>query len=216
MSDKVDWEEIARRSNEAFDLAASTAAEPNMAVKWGNPQTQYFRFSELVKYLDLNDPRKTLLDVGCGNGELVKFLNLAGYRGQYRGCDINAQLLEQARNRFPDAAFERVDLLNADAKVSERFDYVVMSGLFNADCGQTVQWIHQMLMAMYEKAEEVLVFNAVSTHVNTREDGMFYLDPSRLLEFCIENLSRRVTVAHHNLRFNFTVAVYRHEGWRSV
>lgn len=216
MSDKIDQEEITRRSNQVYDLAASTSAEPNMAVKWGNPQTQYFRFAELVKYLDLNDPRKTLLDVGCGNGELLKFLNLSGYRGQYRGCDINAQLLEQARKRFPGAVFQRVDLLSVNKELSGRFDYVLMSGLFNTDCGQTVEWIHQMLAAMYETAEEVLIFNAVSTHVNTCESEMFYLNPSRLLEFCIENLSRRVTVAHHNLPFNFTVAVYRHEGWRSV
>ena len=216
MSDKIDREEMMRRSNALFDLAASTANEPHLAVKWGDPQRQYFRFAELIKYVDLDDPRKTLLDVGCGNGELLKFLNFSGYRGQYRGCDINAQLLEQARKRFPGAVFEHRDLLSAAEEFPERFDYVLMSGLFNADFGQSVEWVHLMLAAMFRRAEEVLAFNAVSTHVNTRDREIFYLDPSSLLEFCIKNLSKRVTVAHHNLPFNFTAAVYRDENWRSV
>lgn len=148
MSENLNHPEILKRSNEAFDLAASSSVEPNMAVKWGNPQTQYFRFSELIRHLDLNDPGKTLLDVGGGNGELLRFLNFSGYRG----CDINAELVAQARKRFPRASSQLADLL-ADNSIA-RCSYVVMSGLFNADCGQTgVSQVHSIPRAALGAAQ---------------------------------------------------------------
>jgi hypothetical protein len=61
-----------------------------------------------------------------------------------------------------------------------------------------------------------MAFNAISTFVNYREEMMYYLDPIETARFCIEKLSRRVTLAHHNLPYNYTVFVFRSESWISV
>ncbi len=45
-------------------------------------------------------PREaSMLDVGCGNGELARRLSREGYRGPYVGVDFSLPLLEEARRR---------------------------------------------------------------------------------------------------------------------
>lgn len=205
---------INKRQIEKYNAAAKENGISSKAVLWGDPQTQYLRFYEIAKHLDLNCRKKTLLDLGCGNGEFYKFLNFLGFRGSYVGYDINEMLLVQARNRF-----ENIDVQNRDIMIEDvdpHFDYVVLSGLFNVNVGQTSDWIYAFLKKMYALSSELMVFNMISTYVTYRDGGMFYMNPAEALSFCIENLSRRTTLTHHNLPYNYTVAVFRDESWSSV
>lgn len=197
-----------------YNEVADKYGTSSKAVLWDDPQTQYLRFSELVKSLDLDDCRKTLLDVGCGNGELYKFLNFMGYRGQYVGYDINEKLLAQARSHFVDINVHNKNIMSEE--IGRRFDYVVLSGLFNVNTGQSTAWVHAFLKKMFALCESVMVFNMISTHVNYRDEGMFYMNPAEVLTFCIENLSKRTTLAHHNLPYNYTVTVFKNESWNSA
>lgn len=205
---------INARQIEKYNSVAEKCGISSKSVLWDDPQTQYLRFYELVKHLDLNDSRKTLLDLGCGNGELYKFLNFLGYRGRYIGYDINEMLLAQARKRFQGIDVQCRDILVED--ISQRFDRVVLSGLFNVNVGQNLDWVHAFLKKMYELSSEVIVFNLISTHVNFRNEEMFYVDPAEMLAFCIENLSKRTTLVHHSMPYNYTVAVFKDESWSSV
>jgi SAM-dependent methyltransferase len=205
---------IASRQIDIYNEVADKYGASSKAVLLDDPQTQYFRFSELVKSLDLDDRRKTLLDVGCGNGELYKFLNFLGFRGQYVGYDINEKLLTQARSRFANIEVHNENIMSDEMK--QRFDYVVLSGLFNVDVGQSTAWVHDFLKKMFELCDCVMVFNMISTRVTFRDEGTYYMDPAEVLTFCIENLSKRTTLSHHNLPYNFTVSVFRSESWESA
>lgn len=205
---------IAAHQIDIYNDVADKHGISSKAVLWDDPQSQYFRFSELVKCLDLNDGNKTLLDVGCGNGELYKYLNFIGYRGRYAGFDINEKLLAQARTRFVDIEVYNRNIMSEET--GQRFDYVVLSGLFNVNAGQSADWVYGFLKKMFALCEGVMAFNMISTHVTFRDEGTFYMNPAEVLSFCIENLSRRTTLAHHNLPYNYTVTVFRNESWKSV
>ena len=197
-----------------YDEVADKYGTSSKAVLWDDQQTQYFRFSELVKCLNMDDSNKMLLDIGCGNGELYKFLNFQGFRGQYVGYDINDKLLAQACSRFADIDVKKRDIMSEE--IERRFDYVVLSGLFNVNVGQSIAWVYDFLKKMYALCDGIMVFNMISTHVTFRDERMFYLDPAEALSFCIEKLSKRTTLAHHNLPYNYTVTVYRSDSWSSV
>lgn len=205
---------IAARQIDIYNEVADKYGISSSAVLLDDPQTQYLRFSELVKSLDFEDGKKALLDVGCGNGELYKFLNFMGFRGQYVGYDINEKLLAQARSRFANIDVQRKDIMSEE--IERRFDYVVLSGLFNVNTGQSTAWVYDFLKKMFALCEGVMVFNMISTHVTFRDDGMFYMNPAEALSFCIENLSKRTTLAHHNLPYNYTVTVFKNESWSSI
>lgn len=206
--------DIVARSIALYDATAEEHGISSRAVHWADPQTQYLRFTEIVRNLDLNNPNVTLLDVGCGNGELFKFLNFLGYRGRYTGYDINGKLLAQARARFAGIEVAEVDILKDAGQ--RRFDYVVASGIFNADVGQTVPWVQAFLERMFGLCTTSLVFNAISTHVSFRDTNMFYLDPAEMLCFCLTRLSKRTSILHHNLPYNYTVHVSKQDQWSSV
>lgn len=55
-----------------------------------------------------------VLDVGCGNARLARFLHDAGFALAYRGVDANAALLAAARERLPDELATCVELIEAD------------------------------------------------------------------------------------------------------
>lgn len=200
---------IIEKSNELYDKSANEFGSSSSAVKWDKQETQYLRFSELVKNIDLQSSSKSILDVGCGNGELYKFLKLESFCGYYTGYDINDKLLKIARSRFKNIAFNNVDILSRKFSEKSKFDYVLMSGVFNLNIGQREGWCFDFINKMYQLCSSICAFNAISTYVNYQEEHMFYLNPIKTINYCINNLSPRVELSHHKLPYNYTIIVYK-------
>ena len=76
-------------------------------------------------YLPLVMSAKSVLDVGCGTGELLRLARKAGHRGRLCGLDPAEAMLEQARKRR-DIEWVHGDLSTADWR--REFDLVVMTG----------------------------------------------------------------------------------------
>ncbi len=204
---------IIDNANKQYNRRSQQYPGTAKAVFWDNQQTQYLRFHEIVKQMDLG-ACCTVLDVGCGNAELYKYLNFNGFKGQYRGWDINEALLNQARQMYPDIAVAKVDILAQP--VTERFDYVVLSGLFNLNYGQDMAWVEQMLTAMFALTNKKMIFNAISSYVNYRQDEMFYINPTVILDFILRHLSTQVVLEHGTLPYNYLVAVDASRDWQSI
>ncbi len=68
------------------------------------------------RILDTLTGDESLLDLGCGNGELARERMRRGQRGPYTGLDFSMPLLEVARHGWEDApaTFIRADLTAAD------------------------------------------------------------------------------------------------------
>jgi len=205
--------QILQKANQYYDQRGKQYPFTSKAVFWDDEQTQYLRFHEIVKHLNL-DENVTILDVGCGNAELYKYLNFNGFKGCYKGYDINKELLDQAKKIYQDIDVENVDILNHP--VTKRFDYVVVSGLFNLNYGQTIRWVEEMLSALFHLANKKVVFNAISSHVNFKQKEMFYINPANILDFILNNLSSEVVLEHGVLPYNYLVAIHKSKNWVSI
>ena len=108
----------------------------------------------VLKVLDRVTIDESVLDLGCGNGELVRELMRRGFRGKYIGLDFSLPLLEVARHGWEDApaTFVRADLTSANwgNVVAGQFDrvfaFAVLHHIPGAETRQTIMnKIHKLL-----------------------------------------------------------------------
>ncbi|HKQ85335.1 MAG TPA: glycosyltransferase, partial [Candidatus Acidoferrales bacterium] len=81
------------------------------------------RLAEIYKHLI--PPRMRVLELGCGQGDLLAALEPS--RGV--GIDLSEKMLERARERYPDFQFFQGDV--QDALPPEKFDFIILSDLLN-------------------------------------------------------------------------------------
>ncbi|MET0385795.1 MAG: class I SAM-dependent methyltransferase [Polyangiales bacterium] len=79
------------------------------------------RVADLVK---ARQPRE-ILDVGCGEGYVLKALRAAGVTCPMRGIDLSESAIADARINVPDAQFDVVDAAELLSR-GERYDIVLM------------------------------------------------------------------------------------------
>jgi SAM-dependent methyltransferase len=167
------------------------------------------RFTALTSRIDLTRAR-SVLDVGCGFGDLFPFLREHGFQGSYLGVDFIDELLEVGRKAYPDAQLRNADIDDFDS--SERFDLVVASGIFNGVLEHEAQWarIERTLARMYELADFACAADFMSRYVDYTRDDTFYADPERVFTVA-KTLSRRIALDHSYLPFEFAVWLFRED-----
>jgi tRNA (uracil-5-)-methyltransferase TRM9 len=90
---------------------------------------------------------ESILDLGCGNGEVARELMRRGHRGPYTGLDFSPPLLEVARLGWEDApaTFLRADLASTDwdkkivASLAEPFDLITAFATLHHIPGQEMR-----------------------------------------------------------------------------
>src|SRR4029077_4924614 len=78
-------------------------------------------------------PEMSLLDFGCGAADFLRTLQRAGFAGKLCGSDISAEMLREARSRWPELA---PVALHATASgvlpfAADAFDWVTASCVFH-------------------------------------------------------------------------------------
>ena len=176
------------------------------AVDWGSPQSQVLRFSVLCEIGSLAGA--SILDVGCGLGDLYGYLRTAGINVDYTGYDITPALLEAARRRFPEGRFlERniADLPEADLEPG--WDYVIASGIFYLRQQDPDAYLREMVGRLSRLARRGVAFNTLSARASERSAGEYYADPIMVVGACLD-LTPRVVLRHDYMPHDFTVYLY--------
>jgi SAM-dependent methyltransferase len=151
---------------------------PGNRVGWRSRQNQELRFQTLTGIGDLTGA--SILDLGCGLGCFYGFLKNKGWTGVYTGIDILDLMVKSARERFPEAVFEKRDILR-DPPV-RKWDYVLINGVFNHKVTDNWEWIDRMVKAAFSLAEKGLAFNVLNAEREWEwaDTDLFYADPKAL------------------------------------
>ena len=171
------------------------------ALNWGSTYSQEKRF-EVLTEINIEDGA-TLLDVGCGLGDLYKWLNKKGTRIKYTGIDITPTMIEKARANNGDAEFRLADICNPDINIG-RYDYVLASGIFYLLEDKPEVTMKNIIERLYDISLKGIAFNSLSSWSNIKQGNEFYADPLKTLEFC-RTLSPFVTMRHDYHPADFTI-----------
>lgn len=182
------------------------------AVQQRDVSTQERRMESLLQVGDIHKAK--ILDFGCGTGHFLSVIEkLHGFEGEYVGYDITPGLIDVAKKKFPESRFEVRNIF--EEGVPEDFDYVFISGVFNNRVGENWGWMTDALEILFQRTNKGLAFNNLTTYVDYFDDGLFYVDPCDVFNFCKEVLSPLVTLKHdycvkeNVVPFEFSTFVYR-------
>ncbi|MBU0574470.1 MAG: class I SAM-dependent methyltransferase [Candidatus Margulisbacteria bacterium] len=188
-----------------------------LSLDWKDPNNQKLRFrifEELIRTIPMK--KFSVLDVGCGFGDLYGHLNRAGLRFDYTGVDISEKLLEVAAKKYPKAMFEARDILTD--KKNDRYDFVFCSGLFNIRFREEpdhMEFVRSMLLRMRDISKKAVGANflSVSAVPYVAEDDLnknqyYYFRPEDILSFC-NFISCRYLLRHDYSSFDFSVYLFK-------
>ncbi|MFW6222036.1 MAG: class I SAM-dependent methyltransferase [Bacteroidota bacterium] len=177
------------------------------ALGWGKGGRQELRFSVLADEA-LKNPQSSVLDVGCGFGDLCGYLMANGWQGRYTGIDIVPGLIEIAKKRNPNASFVLGNVSNVIDCV-ENHDYIISSGVFNAKIADDNKaYIKFNMEKMFRKCNICLCVDFMSTWVDYQQEGSWHTDPVWILETA-RSLSRRLTLRIDYMPYEFSIFVYK-------
>lgn len=80
-------------------------------------------WEEIAYICNLVPEGSSVLDLGCGNGRLVK--ELSRKKVKYLGLDSSSSLLDLAKKQHPGAAFLEMDFTRDLSDLKQQFDFVI-------------------------------------------------------------------------------------------
>jgi SAM-dependent methyltransferase len=186
-----------------YDRHLRDFGDTPQAVRW-TPEGQMMRYKTLLTVTgDLSG--KSILDFGCGKGDLYGFFRNNGLSVSYCGIDVNENLIALAQRKYPNARFIATDI--DEYPFDLRFDVIMAIGVFNLRIAGIQDSMQCLLKRLFRLCRESLHANFLSYYVPRRNVELFYVRPEEILTFAITEMSPTVTVKH--LQEDIFLSVYK-------
>lgn len=141
---------------------------------WENEQAQELRF-EVLKNIFFQGA--SVLDVGCGLGNLYDYLKKQDYNFKYTGVDILPEMIFRAKEKNPQAEFFSANIFEDDLFGDRKFDVIYASGIFNIELGNNDDFLRNALQRFVSLSNKFVVFNLLHARSATKEPGYYYQTP---------------------------------------
>ena len=202
--DLPDWDADNKWNIEYYTEQTRIYGIDSRSLNWGSAESQQLRFRILSEVCALDG--KSILDVGCGLGDLHGWLKSNNVNARYAGIDIVPEMVSIAQSRFDGVSFEVSNLLQDDPKPG--MDVVMASGIFAKRTTEPKIFLQSMVSRMFEIAGSAVAFNSLSSWADEKEEGEFYADPIETMKFCRE-LTPWVTLRHDYHSRDFTIYLFK-------
>jgi SAM-dependent methyltransferase len=164
--------------------------DPSRQVGWMDRLQQYVAFEVLAAAGDLWGPqRPSVLDVGCGLGDLLGYLRQRGFSGRYTGVDLVPELIHAARASHlaakagqNAAVFVVGDVLDPNLALDPH-DYVLASGLFDYHTADSAQRLRRTVQRLFNLCRRGLAWNVLNVALPDRDD-LYRPPPGELQQLC--------------------------------
>ena len=167
---------------------------------WGNFGRQELRFSVLSQIgIGLES---SVLDVGCGFGDLFKYLKENNWDGKYFGIDIVEELLDEAKKQYSDICVQNLDILENDV---EQFDFDAK--LFSED---NLQYIERMMKKMFDISRVGVAIDFLSSYVDFTNEIAYHSSPEVIFSMA-KRISKRIVLRHDYMPYEFAVYLYKND-----
>jgi SAM-dependent methyltransferase len=154
-------------------------------VDWGSSEKHRYRLHNMVLHVGVDAmAHQSVLDVGCGYGELLTVLDGDfGVRPRsYVGIDPCLPMVEAARQKHPRYRFDAVPF--EEFVPAQPVECLFCCGVFTKKAGGSQSDMYDLLNSFfaYAKSLEVrsVIFNTMSPLCDVRPEELFFPDADRI------------------------------------
>lgn len=173
------------------------------ALGWTSEEAQQVRFSVLAKIAVLND--QSVLDVGCGHGDLSVYLQNIYPSVRYFGIEQIPELLDTAIQKYahiPETLFFQGDFAASELPST---DFILVCGSLNYRNSDPL-FVLRMIEKLFANCRKGLGFNLLS-YVDPPNGLLTSYQPEFIAEYC-RQLTQNVTLIDGYRENDFTVFMY--------
>tara|TARA_B110001452_G_scaffold112645_1_gene93498 strand:+ start:281 stop:949 length:669 start_codon:yes stop_codon:yes gene_type:complete len=175
---------------------------------------QFLRFHQLTCDFELKNA--SILDVGCGFGDFIKYLNLNKIKNfKYVGVDIIEDFINEAKKLYPndDIKFYKSNFI--DLELSEKFDYGIASGTFNLAIEGVNGYdnVKNNLIKMFNHCSKAVSLDFLTSRVDYTHSHNFNSDPIKILEIAY-GLSKSIVLKNNYFPFEFSITIYKDDSFQ--
>lgn len=182
-------------------------------VDWGDKTwAAELRQLKMLQVIDQQSVgKKSLLDVGCGYGDLATIIRRENIDIEYAGIDIVPEMVLVAQENHPQSHFTCGDVLESSLGP---YDYVVCNGILTQKTTATTlemnHYAQQLIRRLFEMCRIGAAFNLMTTYVNFQRDNLYYRNPAEILAWCMSELTPHARIdCAYELWYEYTVYLYK-------
>ncbi len=175
------------------------------ALGWKGEESQRKRFEIISKLGDFNE--SSILDLGCGYGDLKRHLDQNFSNFKYLGIDHMPEFIKKAQKQYKNKAnthFLNVDFSKA---ILPKMDFVVASGALSYH-SDNPNFYFEMIRKFYHAAHKAIAFNMINESHLKRNGLLTGHKEQQVLAYC-KTLSSRVKLIKDYFEGDFTIFIYR-------
>ena len=174
------------------------------ALGWRGEESQHKRFEVISKLGDFNG--SSVLDLGCGYGDLKAYLDQSFSNFSYLGIDQMPEFVNKAKRRHRKKV--NTHFLHADfSKVAlPKMDFVIASGALSYHSEDT-DFHTKMIRKFYTSANIALAFNMMNDNHFKGNELLVGHNFKKVLSFC-KSISPDVKVFQDYFEGDFTIFMY--------
>jgi SAM-dependent methyltransferase len=178
-------------------------------VDWNGVDSHEQRHKQFLRLVD-GSPNASIIDLGCGFGDFLRFLRDAGHQGRFIGYDIAPSMIEKARRLHgeSDDCQWRIG-----AEPAEVADFAIASGIFNVKGDVTneiwTRYVHRTIDILARAGQCGFAFNvlSLSNDPDRRRPNLYYADPTDMLAHCLSRYGRSIALMQDYGLYEFTIVV---------
>ncbi len=177
------------------------------SLKWTSNESAVERYRQIVADIDFES--KSILDVGCGFGDIIPYIAAETQSFKYAGIDMVPEFVELAQQRYPDHDFHVGTYFESPLK--QQFDIVLCCGALNSNMENAIEYRKQAIATMFAHANTAVVFNMAGHHPRPKypdTSTVYYADSKEILEYCY-TLTSKLILRQHYSKKDFTVVLFK-------
>jgi SAM-dependent methyltransferase len=160
------------------------------------------RYHILLSQWEFNG--ETLLDFGCGFGDMYGYIKKSELNVIYHGYDINPDLITIGQIKYPDIQLSTEDIFTFNK--SKSFDFAVSSGVHNLKLEDNWKFIKQTFERFAFLCRKGFALNFVSNKVNIFADHLYHTDPAMVLNLAY-SYSKKIILRNDYMPYEFSIFV---------